>query len=65
MLPHTSPHSARAIGLTDGANDAPEPPPQPHSERESQPEPEPEPQPWQFYLPTKFDESTGEAVQFP
>eukprot|EP01046_Picozoa_sp_COSAG06_P005417 COSAG06_NODE_242_length_19243_cov_7.612568_1_plen_65_part_10 len=65
MLPHTSPHSARAIGLTDGGNDAPEPPPQPQLERESQPEPEPEPQPWQFYLPTKFDESTGEAVQFP
>lgn len=72
MPPHTSPYTARAIGLTE-AGDADEV--DTFNAREDAdaarvddvqtPEPETTEPRWQFYLPTKFDEGSSEAVQFP
>ena len=67
-MPHVSPHTARAVGLT-ACSEEPEPEPGPKTEARAaaataaEPEPEPEPE-YGLYLPTKFDESTGAAVEF-
>ena len=63
--PHMSPHSARAVGLHLSCDSLP---------IVSEPEPEPKPEPtaaapdargWKIYLPTKFEEGSGEPVEFP
>ena len=68
-MPHTSPYTARAIGLTDGCDDgdnlvAALVDTGAGVDDGRKPQPEPKPQ-WQFYLPAKFDEGSGEAVQLP
>jgi|EP01043_Picozoa_sp_COSAG02_P029607 hypothetical protein len=69
-MPHTSPYTARAIGLTDGCDgdddDRVAAPVDTGAGVEDGQKPQLELEPrWQFYLPTKFDEGCGEAVQFP
>ncbi len=69
-MPHTSPYTARAVGLTDECDGdlRVAAPAELHTSALAddgrKPEAEQEPR-WQFYLPTKFDEGNSEAVQFP
>jgi hypothetical protein len=69
MPAHTSPYTARAIGLTEAADGDVAAPAEMctstgRADDSQQLEAEMQPR-WQFYLPTKFDEGSSEIVQFP
>jgi len=55
-VPNLSPHHAKAVGFAAGAATR---------QPELAPEPEPPTSSWQVFLPTKFDEGSGKAVDFP